>query len=476
MRSLSSRMNWALLGLVLTLLLLVGLAADHIAGRLAESELRVAHTHDVETVLATVRWNVYSASSARQQYILTGDESRLERFRKAEQDLSETVSQLEELTRDNAVQGGRIEMLEPLLHSRVELLEKSIALRKSLQADVSQQSEMTMEGSALTEQIDALMDAMREEEERLLAERRVLSSKEYERLRIVLVTAFAAVVLIVFATFRRLIIELNNRKQAEQAVRRLSSHILQLQDSERRRVARELHDGIGQYFAGLAMNLHALQRSEIPAEKKAQLLAQCLELVEQGMGETRTLSHLLHPPLLDEAGFTSAAKWYVEGFSQRSKIEVKLEAPVEQERMPYEIELVLFRVLQEGLTNIHRHSGSPSAVVRLEATAARAQLTVTDYGRGISAERLEQFDRTSTGMGVGLAGARERVSEIGGQFEVRCNGGTELKVTIPLPGAESSERSSGPAVRETNTAPDAKARPAENRTAGPDLLLGASQA
>jgi signal transduction histidine kinase len=233
-------------------------------------------------------------------------------------------------------------------------------------------------------------------------------------------------------TFRQALNQLRDRRRAEEAVRRLSGRLLQLQDAERRKVARELHDGVGQYFSALAMCLDGLNQDELPAETRRKLVRDCVDIVQRGGSETRTLSHLLHPPLLDEAGLASAAKWYVDGYRERSKIDVNLELAAAN-RMPKDVELALFRVLQEGLTNIHRHSGSRSARVQMSEGNGEVTLLVQDFGKGIPESVLEQFRVTSTGTGVGLAGMRERIAEMGGVLEIESGEkGTTLRVKVPI--------------------------------------------
>jgi signal transduction histidine kinase len=154
-------------------------------------------------------------------------------------------------------------------------------------------------------------------------------------------------------------------------------------------------------------------------------------LVDRCIADTRTLSHLLHPPLLDEAGFASAAKWYVEGFGQRSGIATYLHLPELSRRLPPQAETALFRIMQEALTNVHRHSGSRTVEVRVEVDHARVVLTVRDFGNGFPGEVLERFWKTGN-VGVGLAGIRERLKELGGRLEIESNrGGTLLRATIP---------------------------------------------
>lgn len=216
------------------------------------------------------------------------------------------------------------------------------------------------------------------------------------------------------------------------AVRELSSSLLRSQDDERRKISRELHDSLGQYLAHAKMSLASLKPSDA-TEKENQNFVHLMDIIEKCLTETRTISHLLHPPLLDEVGLSSAAKWYVEGFSERSGIPVKLETPSELKRLPAAIELALFRILQESLTNIHRHAHSPSVDVQFELGVDHVELRIRDYGKGIPATLLQQFRSNGTGVGVGLRSMRERISELGGQFDLQSDDkGTMIRVTVPL--------------------------------------------
>lgn len=218
-------------------------------------------------------------------------------------------------------------------------------------------------------------------------------------------------------------------EQRTAALRHLSARVLTLQDAERRRIARELHDSLGQYLVGLKLNLDMLRRA--PAQPA--LWSQSEELMERCVTEVRTLSYLLHPPMIDEVGLASAARWFVEGIGKRSGIQVTLNAPRDMARLPAEVELVLFRILQEGLTNVHRHSGASSAEVRIRRESDRVILEVKDNGCGINQELLRRFDQTGAGMGVGLSGMRERVRELGGVMTVKSDGdGTTLQASVPL--------------------------------------------
>jgi PAS domain S-box-containing protein len=239
--------------------------------------------------------------------------------------------------------------------------------------------------------------------------------------------------------------DITERKRLEHLLQQaeLSGRLLQLQDEERRRVARELHDGAGQLVAALNMNLCALlaERAQLsPAGVRR--LEETLSLTDQAISEIRTISHLLHPPFLDEVGLKSALSEYVHGFGQRSNISVILDLPNDLERLPRDLELSLFRIVQECLTNIHRHSGSPSASVRLCRLQNEIQLDVSDEGRGIPSEIQEKFF-SGKSSGVGLRGMRERVRQLGGEMNIRTGGnGTSVVVILPIRGEENKQPNS----------------------------------
>jgi signal transduction histidine kinase len=226
-------------------------------------------------------------------------------------------------------------------------------------------------------------------------------------------------------------VDVTARRNAEEALRKLSGRLLGIQDQERRRIARELHDSLGQYLAGLKITLEMLGKS--PLERRDGLLQECAGILDKAIAETRTLSHLLHPPLLDEAGFASAARWFVSGFAQRSGIPVALDLPPDLPRLPEAIEIALFRVLQESLTNVHRHSHAASAEIDVQADAERITIEIRDHGEGIPEDVLRRIDSDGTGMGVGLAGMRERIHELRGDFEITSSKkGTTIRASVPL--------------------------------------------
>jgi len=226
--------------------------------------------------------------------------------------------------------------------------------------------------------------------------------------------------------------EVEVREKTEVQLRELSGRVLRLQDEERRRVARDLHDSTGQTLSALKLALAALGKLVASVPKATELLNDLDGLADQALQEIRTTSYVLHPPMLDEAGLSSAAQWYVDGFTQRSGIKVHMElspAP----RLTKAAELVLFRVLQESLTNVLRHSGSSVVDIRLHSDDQNAVISIRDYGRGIPSEKLASFHHTGVGVGVGLGGMKERVAELGGHLRVECGGkGTCVTATVPL--------------------------------------------
>jgi PAS domain S-box-containing protein len=235
--------------------------------------------------------------------------------------------------------------------------------------------------------------------------------------------------------------EVQQRMRAEEAVRRdeeslrqLSARLLQLQDEERRRIARDLHDSTGQKLVGLSLELTmAAQHSGSlpPAVHKA--ITNCCFLADEISSDIRTLSYLLHPPLLDEVGLLSAARWFVDGFVRRSNIRVEVQAPQNLERMPQELELTLFRLLQESLTNVHRHSGSPTAEVVFTVAQDEITLEVKDQGTKPLKQDMESGNKMGEMMGVGIRGMRERVRQLGGHLNLCSDGhGTTMKATLPL--------------------------------------------
>lgn len=424
-------MPWVAFGTTFLCLILIAIAADRLTTRLENDDQWISHSQDVERMLGRLRGDLFAAEVGRLLYVLTGTQTRAAPYNVSDR-IPQEVEELKALTADNPSQQAHVEALRKVVNERMGVLAE---LGRLQGPQTTKEREAQLANlSALGQQAMSMVQEMRDEEDNILKQRQLISDRTYTRIRLILSAAFILVVAGLFLNFRRLWRELRERSQAEEAIRKLNARLLQVQDSERRKVARELHDSIGQIFAAMKMNLSMLDgQLTLTPEARAHLVKEFHKLLEMGITETRTLSHLLHPPLLDELGFASAAQWLVDGFSQRSNIQVSLDLPKKLERMPQETELTLFRVLQEGLTNIHRHSGSKTANVQVEQGATTVTLTVVDHGLGMPLSILETFRRSSAGLGVGLAGMRERVLELGGNLDIDSDGtGTTIRATLPV--------------------------------------------
>jgi len=218
--------------------------------------------------------------------------------------------------------------------------------------------------------------------------------------------------------------------QTEQ-LRELSNRLLQTQDEERRRIARDLHDSAGQIVTAIGMNLSSISLRVKRNAVVKKSLNESLELIHQLSTEIRTMSYLLHPPLLDENGLSGAVQWYVEGLAKRSGLSIELEIPENFGRLPSEMEMAVFRILQECLTNIHRHSGSRTAAIRLTRFASQVSLEIQDTGCGMSVEQLAGIKAQRSG--VGITGIRERVRQLKGILNIQSNHmGTKVAVMLPF--------------------------------------------
>jgi signal transduction histidine kinase len=217
-------------------------------------------------------------------------------------------------------------------------------------------------------------------------------------------------------------------------MRALTGRLVRAQDDERRRIARMLHETTAQDLAVLKMQLARLTRTEAGVSEDGRaVLTDSVELAERSMTGIRTLSYLLHPPFLDEAGLLSALRWYASGFAERSGIAVNLDLPPTLERLPQDVETALFRVVQEALINIHHHAESPSAVIRLRVDRHRLTLEIEDRGRGMPPELIAQLSTGGGAPGVGIAGMRERLQQLGGTLDIESSDrGTLVRARIPL--------------------------------------------
>lgn len=227
--------------------------------------------------------------------------------------------------------------------------------------------------------------------------------------------------------------DLSDRKQIEKELRKLSGRLLNLQDEARRDMARELHDSVIQGLAVAMINLSMLKDKVQLKPEARKTLEDALKITEESVREIRTFSYLLHPPLLDVMGLQSALRWLVEGYNKRSGVQVKLDLPEGQERLDKDVELALFRIVQEALTNIQRHSGGHQATIRMNQVENALTLTIADDGHGMDAQTLAKVRQEGAALGVGIAGMKERMRQLGGRLEISSgSNGTAVTVSFPF--------------------------------------------
>jgi signal transduction histidine kinase len=350
------------------------------------------------------------------------------------------------MTADNPREQFNCSEIARLTEERVEEMNSSIALKRTGKSTLEAQAPIARRIVTTGAQTDQVLQGMYDEEERLLNERQE-RVRTFSAVINVILIASLVLALVLFVVHHRLLTDqVRERARAEAAQRALSAKLLTLQDEERRRFARELHDSVGQHLSAMKMGISILQ-AKLPGDA---MLQDCIKLLDDSIAETRTISHLLHPPLLDEAGLNSASRWFVEGFGRRSGIEIDLDIRDEVGRLPDATELVLFRVLQESLTNVHRHSGAKRADVSLRKTGHEVILRVKDYGHGMPAGVVQSLREDGFGGGVGLAGMAERIREIGGRLEINSSAaGTEIAVRVPArKRAEPQQQITPPAAEE----------------------------
>jgi len=432
-------------GFACALFILSGIAAYATAVRFVATQQSVIHSHEVQAAIADVNNGVARAGRARLSFVTTGNTDFLAEFNDAVAQSPNAVNRIRDLTRDNRTQQQFCSDLESLVAKRIGLFQSAVRLRQQSPTDLQGQDALNRESLPLLAQTANVIQQMQAEEQSRLDERN-RSSRRLEISTALMLLFTSVLVIALFAIqFSLLSRELTARESAERAAGMLSNRLIHLQDEERRRFSRELHDSLGQYLVGIKMAF-----SPIVAEHKDdQRYLDCASLVDQVLRETRTLSHLLHPPGLEEAGFTSAARWYAEGFAERSGIDVSTNLPDLADRLPAPVEFALLRVMQESLTNIHKHAQSKRAEVSLTILPQRAIFSVRDFGVGVPREILDRFKDHGT-SGVGWAGMRGRVAELGGEFSVFSDGrGTEISVTLPLDGAAVAP--AAPAVTDFST-------------------------
>ena len=420
-------------------LLATGVTGFVTVDRMQSSRDLVLHTYQVRGLLKDLRSDIGNVHANFDLYQLTGNFNEVFHLDEQLQKELAMVAELQKLTSDNALQQVRLDAFQQTLLQDVDQLGACVRQQNCLGSNASARNEFLATLAGRRRSMSDMLRNMESMEDTLLQTRLTVWHRLFTRLIVILAVCLTLALLLLAYNFGLLFREIERRKQLAQieknnaeSYKMLSARILELQDVERRRIARELHDSVGQFLAGLKINLGRLQRRE--AESTAQsypLLLESIDLTDRAIGEVRTISHLLHPPLLDELGFHSAARWYAEGFAKRSGIQVNLHLAEVVERLPKQIELALFRVLQESLTNVHRHAKASTVDIEVLCTDDLVILAVSDDGRGLHPDVLNRFRGGHAG-GIGLAGMRERLAELGGRLEVDSGPtGTRIRAILP---------------------------------------------
>jgi signal transduction histidine kinase len=394
--------------------------------RLLDAQSWVSHSHQVQSALANITVVIGRAGRDRVEYVQAGDPARLVAYHASAREATQAVALVQRLTSDNPLQADNCNHLKSLTAQRIAAMGQSVTLKQSGQSTLEKDAEITQSIVHLAAEMDSVILQMQRVEEELLAERQIRSQALF-RLQIVLFSAaFLLAVVLLSLHYYLLTRELEARQRAEDSLRRLNARLLETQDAERRKISRGLHESIGQYLSGVKMSLEVVRKS-IPQNA---LLAECVSVLDKSISETRAMSQLLHPPLLDEIGFASAATWYAEDFAERNRIAVEMKLPKHLGRLPSAIELALFRLLQESLTSIHQRAEKAKIEVAVRVAANEVEMRVKANGGGMknTAESGEDGN-----MGLGMEGMKERIRDMGGSFEVQpSDTGTLMIAVLPL--------------------------------------------
>jgi len=423
---LESKPHW-IFSSAIFLLLIGGLATGTTIYKLYESERWVRHTFNVELTLATIESDLSLAGRSRTEFVYGGNPQALKGFVDGRAAALAALDRLRTMTNDNSEAQARIGQLESAMDGRLGAIEKSIEMTKAGNSDLVAQAALTANIAGWSAQTAAVSDQLKQSEEALLAQRTQITDRWFRLIATCLVLTFFLSVFLVWEHYRRLTGELRQRMVAERDAQNLSFQLLHAQDEERRRISRELHDGLGQNLSAAKMIAESFLKQ--PPDDAS--ISELAGILDESLTSTRTMSYLLHPPLLDEIGLASAAEWFIEGFSKRTGIIVSFGIRGEKRRLPSAVELTLFRILQESLTNIQRHAQTTGAEVVLNFEDSRIGLEIEDHGVGIPVEKLKQFEKHGT-TGVGLAGMKQRVQEQGGTFHLSSGSyGTIINVQLP---------------------------------------------
>jgi len=424
----------AIFAAAIFLLLLSGMVLGWMLFQTYESEQWVRHTYKVQLLTADIVFDINKTGRDRQSYLSTKAPELVQQMQDGQNTAMAKLARLKSMVQDNADQLGNCEKLEQAVQGRFATFDESLGLVRAGTSSEEAQDRYTQQLVQWSGQIARIAREIQQGESALLDQRS--GNTRWTFYLAVLTAAFSFLLSlgVLWEHHRELVRELRQRIVAEQNALNLSGQLLDAQDMERRKIARDLHDGLGQLLAAAKMASDWLVRHQGEHKQKQQELS---GLLDEAVTSTRSISHLLHPPLVDELGFVSAARSYLEGFSKRTGVHVSWDLQDNERRLPRDLELVFFRVLQETLTNIHRHSKSPRAEVQFHTSSREAMLQIRDFGVGLPSGMMAGDDSS---MGVGLKGMKERVREHRGKFEMRSSpAGTVILVTCPLGMATAEE-------------------------------------
>jgi signal transduction histidine kinase len=411
------------------LLILCGVASVWTLSRMFIAEKWVRHTYSVQILVGDIESSLAKAGRARQAYLQNGESLNFQRVEEARGEVADELRRLKEMVLDNGDQQRNAAELEEVAKSRFQIVDGSLGLLNSGNSTREAQDSYTAELVNASQQTSTIANNIKDFESGLLEHRLTLTDSLFTSIIVISAGTFLLSLYMLWEHYRGLNRELAKRKLAEQNALSLGLQLLNAQDQERRKIARDLHDGLGQNLAAAKMIADSFQHRSPEKQRMLELSA----ILDDAVSSTRSISHLLHPPLVEELGFSGAARSYLKGFSNRTGMKVQSDIPDSQERLPAELELTLFRVLQEALTNIQRHSKSTSAEVQFRVNGKMATLKVRDNGVGLAPEMIRNFNENGASVGVGLAGMRERVRERNGDFEIRSDStGTAISATVPI--------------------------------------------
>jgi len=411
------------------LLLVCGSTLGWMLHRIYSGEEWVRHSYKVQLLMAEIGSGMNQTGRVRESYLDTGEKQYLKDLDETRKQLLDNLVKLKSMVRDSTDEERASENLEQAIKGRIATSDESLHIFQSGKSSQEIQDLYTQELARRAEQARAILETMGEAESNLLRRRLLLTKSLFTWIIVILALTYVVSIYMLWDDYRVLSQELEQRIRAERNAHNLSAQLLNAQDQERRKIARELHDGLGQNLAAAKMIADSFLKHPPDRQKMTDLSA----ILHDAVSSTRSISYLLHPPLVDELGFVSAARSYLEGFSKRSGVQVTCELQENDERLPRDLELTLFRVLQEALTNIQRHSKSATAEVQFKADGRFASLKIQDHGIGLPSTMRQKSIENGAGVGVGLAGMKERVRERNGYIEIHSDStGTCISTTFPV--------------------------------------------